>query len=452
MIEKRPILLLVSAAALTLALHQGAIAETAPGPASAEADATASAVPSPAEPGTGQPSPEGPTPADAAPADSPPADPTSPDPSPGEPTPEDSGASGVSPGASPADAATAPEEAVSPAPAEASDPMAAAHERMEQRQAEMMAERRRQYDQLRARAAEMGLLFPETPPWETAAMAAPEMPAFPEMPAPPEMPAAPDMPAFPQMPASPDMQAPPPTLGADLPRARGGMSQAERDAVREQRYQAMRERAKAQGIEMPEMPPWKLMTEEEREARRQMMRTLTPEQRRAIREQHWQELRERGQQQGIEMPETPPWKQAEQRREEMHQRREAYRQIVEQMSAEQREAAAAVFGQPPAAPELPAMPMQPPAMPDYHGMPDFMPQGPMPQPWGAPGYGAQRQMPPSWGMPGYGGQGAMPKGPMMPGYGGQGRMPQMPGGYWQGSDRQRYQGPPPPDMGYGQGW
>lgn len=418
MLQKRPVLLLVSAAALTLALQQGALAETAPGPTPAEAAAAGTEV--------------GPASAEAAA----PGEATEASPQPEAtiqaetPAPAEEAPAAAVEAAAPAQEASAPvAEAPPPEPA---DPMAAARERMEERHAEMMIERRRQYDELRARAAEVGLQLPEIPPWEQVGM--PEMPTPPEMPMPPEMAGPPDMPPFPAMPTPPDMPSPP---GMDMPPSALGAEPT----------------ATPGGM----MPPWKLMTDEEREARRQMMRTLTPEQRQAMRELHWQELRERAKEKGIEMPELPPWKQAEQRREEMRQRWESYRQIVEQMSAEQREAAAAVFGQAPAAPEMPAMPA-----PEVYGAPGTMPQAPM-----MPGYGTQGRMPQSWSMPGYGGQGVMPQGQMMPGYGTQGGMPQYPmmrgygdqgrmlqspGGYWQGGDRQPYQGPPPPTTGYGEGW
>jgi hypothetical protein len=239
--------------------------------------------------------------------------------------------------------------------------------------------------------------------------------------------------------------------------ARRGMSAEDRETRREQHYQAMRERAKEMGIELPETPPWKLMSEEEREVRREVMRTLTPEQREQMREQHWAEMRERAKAQGMEMPETPPWKQAEQRRKEMREKWESYRQTVEQMSEEQREAAAAIFGRSATPPQMPEQATQGP-MPGYGGQ-GAMPQGPM------PGYGGQGPMP-QGPMPSFGGQGPMPQGPM-PSYGGQGAMPQGPmPGYGRGTgpqghqgsgqapwgEQQPFQAPPPPEGSYGQPW
>jgi hypothetical protein len=151
-----------------------------------------------------------------------------------------------------------------------------------------------------------------------------------------------------------------------------------------------------------------------------MMRNLTPEQRRAMREAHWQEMRERAVKQGVEFPELPPWKQAEQRRAE---RWEQYREIVDEMSEEQREAAEMIFGQG-------SRPVPPGQMQEQmlRGMP-------MQQP--------------------YGGTFGMPMRPMMPGYGGQGAGPSMqewgPSEPWSGPEG-AYPTPPAPQGGYGQPW
>jgi hypothetical protein len=294
---------------------------------------------------------------------------------------------------------------------------------MEKRHAEMMKERGLRYDELRARAAEVGLELPETPPWEQAGMQPPEMPAPPEMPMPADMPHPPEMFAPMGMPNRPDMMTPEGSEGRAA--TRGGKTPEERDAMREQRYQAMRERAEQRGMDMPEMPPWKLMSEEEREAHWEKMRNMTPEQRQAEREQHWQEMRARAKSQGIEFPEHPPWKQAEQRRQEMQARWEQYRSIVGEMSEQQREAAEAIFGQ---------ASRQPPPAPIPPQMPPRMPM---------------QQTP-------YGGDYGAPMRPMMPGYGGQGVGPS---GYdwgspgrWYGGDEGMYPAPPMPEAGYGQPW
>ncbi len=314
--------------------------------------------------------------------------------------------------AAPAPAAAAPVEVAAPAPAAAppaevaapADRRAAAVARMEQHMADMNTERNKRYAELRQRANEVGLELPETPPWDQKGM--PEMPAMPEMP---------------PMPA--EMGAPTKALTA-----------AERDAARAAHYQAMRERAKARGVDLPETPPHKLMTDEERQARMDKMRNMTPEERMAARAETYKQLRERAAAQGIELPETPPWEQAQQRRKAMQEKWDAYRKQVEAMTDEQREAAQAVFG---AAPE---------ARPMHHQMPNQMPmQMPMqrPQmPMGMP-QDMRMDMPAEMPVPGQGprgfapcpqgdcGAGMMPPRGMMPGWGGnQGQEP-MPaqGGY-----------------------
>lgn len=403
----RPSMLLASAAALTLALCQGALAS--PGAVDAEPSlagetagqqaplAAQTATPAAPQDTAGQPATASPV------TTTEPREPPVPDTSPVErplaeapqaPPPPDT--SPVLP--APAQESQAPTTAA-PQPPAPPPAVAAAQERMEQKKAEMMAERKRRYEDLRARAAEVGLELPETPPWEQTGAAPPAMPAPPE----------------------------PPTreMSASAP---GGISAEERDAMREQRYQAMRERALQRGVELPETPPWKLMSDEERQAHREAMRTMTPEQRRAMREAHWQEMRERAQERGLSMPETPPWKQAEQRRQEMQAKREEYRKIVDEMTEEQREAAEAVFGKAPR--PLGPSPMGRPMTP-------MMPrQG---------RYGGDYPMP-----------GSMPSAPMMPGYGGRGFGPsayeRMPAAPWYGGEESMPQGPPPPEAGYSQPW
>lgn len=377
MIERRSVVVFASAAALTLAMSQGWSAETT---TSGPAAGTPSVQAAPVESTSTQTAPA-PAPAATEAHAPPPAQ---------------------------------PEVSASPEPPAPPPSMTAARERMEKRQAEMMKERGLRYDELRARAAEVGLELPETPPWEQAGMQPPEMP----MPA--DMPAPPKMPEHMGMPTPPDMMAPAGSEGRAA--MRGGKTQEEWDAMREQRYQAMRERAEQRGMDMPEMPPWMLMSQEEREAHWEKMRNMTPEQRQAEREQHWQEMRERAKAQGIDFPEQPPWKQAEQRREEMQARWEQYRSVVEEMSEQQREAAEAIFGQANREPPLP--PQMPPRMP--------MQQTPYGGDYGAP----MRPM-----MPGYGGQGVGPSGYE---WGSPGR--------WYGSDEGMYPTPPVPEAGYGQPW
>jgi hypothetical protein len=283
-----------------------------------------------------------------------------------------------------------------PPAAGAMSPHAAAMERLDQRRAEMDAERNQRYEELRQRAAEVGIELPETPPWQQTDMPRPEMPAMPSDLSPPAM---------------------------------SGMTPGEREAARAAQYQSMRERAKAHGIELPETPPHKLMTPEERRAQMERMRNLTPEERMAARAENYKALRERAAAQGIDLPETPPWEQAQQRRKAMQEKWDSYRKQVDAMTEEQREAARAVFGSAPGV-EGPQMPMQRPMPMD---MPPDMPMG---RPMDMPG--------PGQGSRGFGGPcpqadcgGMMPPRGMMPGWGGD-----------QGYDQTF----PQPQEGYGAPW
>jgi len=180
----------------------------------------------------------------------------------------------------------------------------------------------------------------------------------------------------------------------------------------------------------------------------EQMRNMTPEERLAARADNYKQLRERAAAQGIELPETPPWEQAQQRRKAMQEKWDAYRKQVDALTDEQREAAQAVFsGAPgPDAPQMP-MPMQRPMPMDMPmdrpmDMPMDRPMDmPMDRPMGMPmdrPMGMPMNMP-GQGQPGFG-PGPCPQGDcdrMMPGWGGN-----------QGYD----QGFPQPQGGYGAPW
>ena len=231
----------------------------------------------------------------------------------------------IAPPTAPAPAAAAPETAANPA-------ADAARAQADARRAEMDAERNKRYADLRARAAEVGMELPETPPWESAMQ---------QMPTPP---------------AIPDYQGP---------------SAEEWEAMRKER-QAMREKFK----------------------------NMTPEEREAMREEHWKKMRERAAARGIDMPESPPWKEAEARYNAAKEQFEKYKKIVDAMTEEQQEAARALFG-------------------------------------GGPGQRCARRMPPMGGGYGYGPQGGYPGYGPYPG--GPGPM-QPPVPYYEGGDEPA---PPP---------
>lgn len=392
--DQRTKLQFTSAAMLTLILHQTALAEP---------PVNVPALPSPEQPTQAAPTEpaasENTEPVSAAEAaagateaistsNAPPEKPATADAAPPAQTQPEDAVNMPAPGTAPAQPEAAMRTPPPPPPA-----MADVHERMNQGRAEMMQERMRRYDELRTRAAEVGLELPETPPWDQAGFQPLQMPAPPQM-------------------------GMPETAGDD----RGPMTPEERNARREERYQMMRERAMQRGVEFPETPPWKLMNDEERQAHWEKMRNMSPEERQAMREQHWQAMRKRAQEKGIEMPETPPWKQAEQRRAEMKARWDSYRATLDAMTPEQKEAVQAIYGSGQSGSAPPAMGrMTPPVMP-------------MLAPYGQPGAG----IPPGTGLPGFG----------------YGRQPMYPGSAqgWHGREQGGFQAPPPPAADFNQGW
>ncbi|MEW8561785.1 MAG: hypothetical protein AB2541_06750, partial [Candidatus Thiodiazotropha sp.] len=112
--------------------------------------------------------------------------------------------------------------------------------------------------------------------------------------------------------------------------------------AREEQYQALRKRAEEAGVMLPERPPW--LNEpgqslrpsmEERMEHRQQMMSMTQEERDAFRLQRYQEMRARAEEQGIEMPETPPWVA---RQQAMDDEWAKHQKVIEGMSDEERAA------------------------------------------------------------------------------------------------------------------
>ncbi|MEN8180598.1 MAG: hypothetical protein ABFS39_18530 [Pseudomonadota bacterium] len=102
------------------------------------------------------------------------------------------------------------------------------------------------------------------------------------------------------------------------------MSMEERWKEREKRYEELKKRAEEAGVMLPERPPWhdrEAMTQahpdmQKRLEHMQEMKSMTPEEREAYRTERYQEMRERANEIGMEMPETPPWKRRRNEREE----------------------------------------------------------------------------------------------------------------------------------------
>lgn len=188
---------------------------------------------------------------------------------------------------------------------------------------------------------------------------------------------------------------------------------------------------------MPETPPWKAagVSEEERRAQMEKMRTLTPAERQAYHQDMWQKMRERAKERGMDLPEAPAWSMSD-TPWISQQERDRYQAILDQLTPQQREAARALYGapQPPCPMATPGWggqgPTDAPFQPPFGGGPGSQgpampPQG-MPQGnWFAPG---PLQQPTGPGMPqpspmgqggpwGYG-PGMNPQGQMPPGAGG----------------------------------
>ncbi len=123
-------------------------------------------------------------------------------------------------------------------------------------------------------------------------------------------------------------------------------------AERERRYEELRSRASELGFEMPEMPPWE-PGERAGMPSPDFAPWITPEERDALRERRWQETRARAAEHGIELPELPPWKAAEERRKLMQERFEKFRQTMDALTEEQREAIEGLIGTVPDSIELP---------------------------------------------------------------------------------------------------
>jgi hypothetical protein len=116
----------------------------------------------------------------------------------------------------------------------------------------------------------------------------------------------------------------------------------ERWNEREQRYQVLRKRAEEAGVMLPAHPSWLSAQKEAfrptmqaRRAHHQKMMAMSPEERDAYRQERYQEMREKAQKQGVEIPETPAWAAPRQAMEEEWAR---HQEVIEKMTPEERAA------------------------------------------------------------------------------------------------------------------
>ncbi|MCG7898163.1 MAG: hypothetical protein JAY85_06860 [Candidatus Thiodiazotropha weberae] len=117
---------------------------------------------------------------------------------------------------------------------------------------------------------------------------------------------------------------------------------AQRWKERESRYQELRSRAEEAGVMLPAHPPWHLSQMEtnrpsadERRQHHEKMMNMSPEERDAYRQERYQKMREQAQQQGVEMPETPPWVA---RQKAMAEEWAKHQAVIEGMTDEERAA------------------------------------------------------------------------------------------------------------------
>jgi hypothetical protein len=117
--------------------------------------------------------------------------------------------------------------------------------------------------------------------------------------------------------------------------------------AREEQYQALRKRAEESGVMLPETPPWRSEmgqmigpSMQERMAHRKEMMSMSQEERDAYRQQRYQEMRERADEMGIEMPETPPW---QARQQVLEQEWAKHQKAIQGMSDEERAACHAML-------------------------------------------------------------------------------------------------------------
>ncbi|MCG6940433.1 MAG: hypothetical protein LJE69_04190 [Thiohalocapsa sp.] len=170
-------------------------------------------------------------------------------------------------------------------------------------------------------------------------------------------------------PAAPAAEAAPAPAGpGDAARAEMQKRMEAAMAERNKRYEELRKRASEVGLDLPESPPWAQAGMPQQQAgmyeppagmgeppampegmpmpgyEAPEYKPMTREEFDAMRKERWEAMRERAAEMGRELPETPPWEAAEQRRKEMMEKYEQYRATIEAMTDEQKEAISALFG------------------------------------------------------------------------------------------------------------
>jgi hypothetical protein len=118
------------------------------------------------------------------------------------------------------------------------------------------------------------------------------------------------------------------------------MTPEQRRAYRNERYQELRRQAAAEGLDLPEAPPWaqqpppgiRYMSDDERTEHWEKMSEMTPEERAVYRAEHHQRMMERAQGAGQEAPQIPDWVKQQQ------EQAAALQKKIDAMSPEDKEA------------------------------------------------------------------------------------------------------------------
>lgn len=115
---------------------------------------------------------------------------------------------------------------------------------------------------------------------------------------------------------------------------------------RNEHYEDLKKRAEAMGVILPEKPPWSSSamgmmrpSMEERMQQHERMMSMTPQEMEAARAEHYQEMRERAKEAGVDLPETPPWEQRQSMMKDEWARQQA---VIDGMTDEQRAACQAM--------------------------------------------------------------------------------------------------------------
>ena len=122
----------------------------------------------------------------------------------------------------------------------------------------------------------------------------------------------------------------------------------ERWQRRNQHYEDLKKRAETLGVILPEKPPWEASgamdslrpSMEERMQRHEQMMSMSPDEIAAMRKQHYEEMRDRAKADGVDLPELPPWERHQQMMDDEWTKQQA---VIDGMTDEERAACHAML-------------------------------------------------------------------------------------------------------------